>query len=196
MGGIPPTYGTDSSCLVPTAEPSQTFQIQMTGDEIRSDHPKKRASSMLPLIARAGSSRLAALASLSAARSAALRLPPRARACSPTLAQARRFGTSSDRYRPLPTLPARRSVQPPLKAAPAPSGISDTPGLGHELVHPQAPPEVAPVPGTILDKFLPKWAEGAKPYLLLTRFDKPIGSALLFWPCSKYPLGRHLPIQS
>lgn len=38
----------------------------------------------------------------------------------------------------------------------------------------------------ILDKVLPGWAAGAKPYLLLTRIDKPIGSILLFWPCGEY----------
>ncbi|WRT65532.1 4-hydroxybenzoate polyprenyl transferase [Kwoniella shivajii] len=73
------------------------------------------------------------------------------------------------------------------------------PSIITEIVHPQSPPpppatatptstspsaEVSPpAPKSILDK-LPKWASPAKPYLALTRIDKPIGSLLLFWPCT------------
>lgn len=135
---------------------------------------------MLSSIVRASSSRLTAAPPASGARLSALSLFLRAHRRSPAANSLRPLSSSLSRYRPIPSAVSRQAAQRP------PEGLADTPGLGHELVHPQTPPpEVAPLPGTIIDKFLPKWAEGAKPYLLLTRFDKPIGSALLFWPCSR-----------
>lgn len=57
------------------------------------------------------------------------------------------------------------------------SSYSTQPDLVTELAQP------SPGPPTILDRVLPSWAARAKPYLLLTRIDKPIGSILLYWPC-------------
>ncbi|WVQ79053.1 4-hydroxybenzoate polyprenyl transferase [Cryptococcus sp. DSM 104549] len=54
--------------------------------------------------------------------------------------------------------------------------------IASEVVDPATP--APPAPPTILDKVLPKWAEKAKPFLLLTRIDKPTGSILLYWPCA------------
>jgi len=55
--------------------------------------------------------------------------------------------------------------------------------IASELTHP-LPPPITQTQTSILDKYLPTWAAGAKPYLLLTRIDKPIGSLLLYWPCA------------
>ncbi|WVW79969.1 4-hydroxybenzoate polyprenyl transferase [Kwoniella bestiolae CBS 10118] len=61
---------------------------------------------------------------------------------------------------------------------------SPHPSVTSELIHPQTGgSETLPAPKSILDK-LPGWAAPAKPYLALTRIDKPIGSLLLFWPCT------------
>lgn len=48
------------------------------------------------------------------------------------------------------------------------------------------PPNPAPLaaPTTAFDRFIPSWAERAKPFLYLLRLDKPIGAILLFWPCA------------
>ncbi len=43
---------------------------------------------------------------------------------------------------------------------------------------------IAEPPVTFIDK-LPRWARRAKPYLLLIRLDKPIGTMLLYWPCGE-----------
>jgi hypothetical protein len=75
-------------------------------------------------------------------------------------------------------------------SAPHPTTSRSTmPDIATELVHPIQPPAKPSAPPTILDRILPKWAVKAKPYLLLTRIDKPIGSILLFWPC-----GTDLPL--
>jgi hypothetical protein len=41
-----------------------------------------------------------------------------------------------------------------------------------------------PAPSSILDR-LPAFAKPIKPYLELTRIDKPIGTLLLYWPCGE-----------
>jgi hypothetical protein len=41
-----------------------------------------------------------------------------------------------------------------------------------------------PAPSSILDR-LPAFAKPIKPYLDLTRIDKPIGTLLLYWPCGE-----------
>ncbi|KAK6907171.1 4-hydroxybenzoate polyprenyl transferase [Kwoniella mangroviensis CBS 8886] len=56
------------------------------------------------------------------------------------------------------------------------------PSVTSEIIHPQSPLS-EPAPKSILDN-LPRWASPAKPYLALTRIDKPIGTLLLFWPCT------------
>lgn len=53
-----------------------------------------------------------------------------------------------------------------------------TSAIAHDLADPKRPE----APETLFDRVLPKWAMGAKPYLLLTRIDKPNGAILLFWP--------------
>ncbi|OXG15082.1 4-hydroxybenzoate polyprenyl transferase [Cryptococcus neoformans Ze90-1] len=60
------------------------------------------------------------------------------------------------------------------------------PRVSTELVHPkeQQQKQLPAQPPTVFDKILPEWAQGAKPYLYLTRLDKPIGSVLLYWPCA------------
>ncbi|KAJ9116684.1 hypothetical protein QFC20_000618 [Naganishia adeliensis] len=40
-----------------------------------------------------------------------------------------------------------------------------------------------PAPPSILDR-LPSFAKAIRPYLELTRIDKPIGTLLLYWPCA------------
>ncbi|GHJ84338.1 hypothetical protein NliqN6_0740 [Naganishia liquefaciens] len=57
---------------------------------------------------------------------------------------------------------------------------------------------VAPsVPTSILDR-LPGFAKPLKPYLELTRIDKPIGTLLLYWPCAwsitMASTANHLPV--
>lgn len=42
----------------------------------------------------------------------------------------------------------------------------------------------SPSPPSILDR-LPGFAKPLKPYLELTRIDKPIGTLLLYWPCGE-----------
>ena len=78
--------------------------------------------------------------------------------------------------RPLPQLTSLRfnSSIPPKPPLPLP-------GFASELVEP-APGPRPMAPPSLLDKVVPKWAEGAKPYLHLIRIDKPIGSLLLYWP--------------
>jgi hypothetical protein len=44
---------------------------------------------------------------------------------------------------------------------------------------------IAPSPKTWLDR-LPSALQPMKPYLELTRIDKPIGTWLLYWPCGEY----------
>jgi 4-hydroxybenzoate polyprenyltransferase len=86
--------------------------------------------------------------------------------------------------RPLSTSRPRFSIPTPtLPAAPATPTVPSA--LTEELLDPAAPPPPLVAAPTVLDKVLPKWAERAKPYLLLTRIDKPIGSILLFWPCGE-----------
>jgi 4-hydroxybenzoate polyprenyltransferase len=77
------------------------------------------------------------------------------------------------------------STARPLFRPPPPSTPTPHTTIVSELADPLPPPNaaVAAAP-TILDKYLPTWASGAKPYLLLTRIDKPIGSLLLYWPCA------------
>lgn len=41
-----------------------------------------------------------------------------------------------------------------------------------------------PAPSSILDR-LPSFAKPIRPYLELTRIDKPIGTLLLYWPCGE-----------
>ncbi|ORX36298.1 UbiA prenyltransferase family-domain-containing protein [Kockovaella imperatae] len=60
-----------------------------------------------------------------------------------------------------------------------PSSTPSPPGVVTELAFPKVPS-----PPTIWDKVLPRWAAGAKPYLLISRVDKPIGWILLYWPCA------------
>lgn len=59
---------------------------------------------------------------------------------------------------------------------------SDLPGVTKEIADP-IPPPAAPV--NVLDR-LPAFARPIKPYLELTRIDKPIGTLLLYWPCGNY----------
>ncbi|KIR32687.1 4-hydroxybenzoate polyprenyl transferase [Cryptococcus deuterogattii MMRL2647] len=76
------------------------------------------------------------------------------------------------RPRVLTTSAIRRALPPPVPRVPT------------ELVQPKEQQQL-PVPApTVFDKILPQWAQGAKPYLYLTRLDKPIGSLLLYWPCA------------
>lgn len=42
-----------------------------------------------------------------------------------------------------------------------------------------------PAPPSILDR-LPSFAKPIRPYLELTRIDKPIGTLLLYWPCGTF----------
>lgn len=70
-----------------------------------------------------------------------------------------------------------QSSRPPA-IAPTPTASSTTsPSV-------QIPPTPLAPPTTIFDRFLPSWAERAKPFLYLLRLDKPIGAILLFWPCA------------
>ncbi|ODN80924.1 4-hydroxybenzoate polyprenyl transferase, variant [Cryptococcus amylolentus CBS 6039] len=73
------------------------------------------------------------------------------------------------------------STSSPLDSTrPAPVTETSSSKITSELLAPkEALPPTAP---TIIDKLVPKWAEKAKPYLYLTRIDKPIGSILLYWP--------------
>ncbi|TYJ57714.1 4-hydroxybenzoate polyprenyl transferase [Cryptococcus floricola] len=73
------------------------------------------------------------------------------------------------------------STSSPLDSTrPAPVAETSSSKITSELL---APKEVLPPTApTIIDKLVPKWAEKAKPYLYLTRIDKPIGSILLYWP--------------
>lgn len=85
----------------------------------------------------------------------------------------------------LPSLPIRQLYTS------LPRQQKQTPAAAHidaELVHPATPPPAIAPKRDILDKVLPRWAAGAKPYLLLTRIDKPIGSVLLYWPCGRWYL--------
>ncbi|WVN85824.1 4-hydroxybenzoate polyprenyl transferase [Cryptococcus depauperatus CBS 7841] len=66
--------------------------------------------------------------------------------------------------------PAPTSLNVLAQPKPVPNALPSTESIG-----------AAP---TVLDKIVPKWAEKAKPYLYLTRIDKPIGSILLYWPCA------------
>ncbi|KAJ9105413.1 hypothetical protein QFC21_001784 [Naganishia friedmannii] len=62
------------------------------------------------------------------------------------------------------------------------SSTPAVPDVAKEIVHPHPPtPPAAPV--SILDR-LPAFARPIKPYLELTRIDKPIGTLLLYWPCA------------
>lgn len=79
---------------------------------------------------------------------------------------------------------ARQNIKPQAGNVPHAS-------IAAELAHPITPPAAAVSAGPdVLDRILPVWARGAKPYLQLIRIDKPIGSVLLFWPCgtSTFPL--------
>ncbi|WWD16689.1 4-hydroxybenzoate polyprenyl transferase [Kwoniella shandongensis] len=100
---------------------------------------------------------------------------------------------SSNPKRTTPTIlstlsPTRRLTTPSPPSSSKPPSLSSTsipPGASSELVDPtSSTPVTTPAAPNILDKILPRWAMGAKPYLLLTRIDKPIGSILLFWPCA------------
>lgn len=81
---------------------------------------------------------------------------------------------------PLPLRPRVLTTSAIRRASPPP-----VPRVSTELVQPkeQQLPVSAP---TVFDKILPQWAQGAKPYLYLTRLDKPIGSLLLYWPCGVF----------
>ena len=52
-----------------------------------------------------------------------------------------------------------------------------TPRINDEII-------ASPAPPSILDR-LPGFAKPLKPYLELTRIDKPIGTLLLYWPCGE-----------
>lgn len=129
---------------------------------------------MLQSIARAGPSRLPALC---------LRRPVSTSTSllRPVPSFARPITTSRSPKLTSPTFPSRlRTIPIILRRT---SASTSPPGpLVSELADPKAG-TLPPLPPTALDRFLPKWAEPAKPYILLTRFDKPIGSALLYWPC-------------
>jgi len=89
--------------------------------------------------------------------------PVFARAALASSALRQPLASSSSRFRQYTTPPPSKPIDP----------------------HPSVLNELAsPVQPTVLDKYLPKWASAAKPYLLLTRIDKPIGSLLLYWPCA------------
>ncbi|WVQ73751.1 4-hydroxybenzoate polyprenyl transferase [Cryptococcus sp. DSM 104548] len=78
--------------------------------------------------------------------------------------------------------PSPSTSSQPVSSRPTPMVEASSSKITSELL---APKEVLPPAApTIIDKLVPKWAEKAKPYLYLTRIDKPIGSALLFWPCT------------
>lgn len=130
---------------------------------------------MLPLLARAGCPRSPLLAGRTRI--------PRPLPGSTTLPRLSSSLTARTRTRPslslaLPSTPTRALVVSSThRSSPPHSAFS-------ELVHPSPPPPPI-APPTILDTALPKWAEGAKPYLLLARVDKPIGSVLLYWPCGE-----------
>lgn len=64
-----------------------------------------------------------------------------------------------------------QSTRPP--ATPAPATLTTS-----------IPPKPIAPPPTAFDRFIPSWAERAKPFLYLLRLDKPIGAILLFWPCA------------
>lgn len=84
------------------------------------------------------------------------------------------------RPRVLTTSAIRRALPPPVPPVPT------------ELVQPKEQQQL-PVPApTVFDKILPQWAQGAKPYLYLTRLDKPIGSLLLYWPCGVFRRPIHI----
>ncbi|GFZ42733.1 4-HB polyprenyltransferase [Saitozyma sp. JCM 24511] len=129
---------------------------------------------MLPLLARAGCPRSPLLAGRTSI--------PRPLPGSTTFPRLSSSLTARTRTRPslslaLPSTPTRALVVSSAhRSSPPHSAFS-------ELVHPSPPPPPI-APPTILDTALPKWAEGAKPYLLLARVDKPIGSVLLYWPCA------------
>lgn len=81
----------------------------------------------------------------------------------------------------LSTRPSLPPISPYKRRHTSTGGPS--PPVSAVLLHPADPPPPLTPTTDILDKVLPGWAAGAKPYLLLTRIDKPIGSILLFWPC-------------
>lgn len=82
--------------------------------------------------------------------------------------------------RPLPLRPRVLTTSAIRRASLPPT----VPRVSTELVHPKEQQQQLPAqPPTVFDKILPQWAQGAKPYLYLTRLDKPIGSVLLYWPC-------------
>ncbi|ORY23423.1 UbiA prenyltransferase family-domain-containing protein [Naematelia encephala] len=86
-----------------------------------------------------------------------------------------------------PTRPTLTSQTRPLRSpSPSPSTSASSRAqpldIASEIHDPIRSQPTAPP--TVLDKILPAWASKAKPYLLLTRIDKPIGSILLYWPCA------------
>ena len=81
------------------------------------------------------------------------------------------FAARSFTSRPPPNLcPSPRPLSPPRTTSPSPSSASAS-------SPPVSPPPVPPLPAWV--KRLPP---STRPYLLLARLDKPIGTYLLLWP--------------
>lgn len=98
------------------------------------------------------------------------RLPNLYRVHSQTTTQPRRWALRSQAF--TTTLPRAEIQKTPV------------PSVKDEIIT-AAPP----APSSILDR-LPAFARPIKPYLELTRIDKPIGTLLLYWPCGELMLQR------
>ena len=59
----------------------------------------------------------------------------------------------------------------------------DRPRLTSQVIPPASAP--AAVSTSLIERWTPAWASGAKPYLHLMRLDKPAGTLLLYWPCGE-----------
>ncbi|XP_006664985.3 4-hydroxybenzoate polyprenyltransferase, mitochondrial [Oryza brachyantha] len=72
-------------------------------------------------------------------------------------------------------LPATFSIYSPLSSSASPDGSAD----GDPSPPPRPSPAAAP-PSSWVDRWVP---QPARPYAMLARLDKPIGTWLLAWPC-------------
>ncbi|RXK41357.1 4-hydroxybenzoate polyprenyl transferase [Tremella mesenterica] len=82
----------------------------------------------------------------------------------------------------VPTPPTRSPAISPTSPKHEQSHISQTPSLVAQTIPPAS--AVTNPPKSIIDRFVPEWAAGVRPYLHLMRLDKPIGWILLYWPCA------------
>ncbi|KAF0900197.1 hypothetical protein E2562_027554 [Oryza meyeriana var. granulata] len=73
-------------------------------------------------------------------------------------------------------LPATFSIYSPLSTSASPDGSAD----GDSSPPPPHPSPAAAPPSSWVDRWVP---QAARPYAMLARLDKPIGTWLLAWPC-------------